>query len=191
MDKKPRVVTPGEHIGTEEEYVAGSGTFIKDEGIYSSIFGHLMDKDRTLSVSANAQVTTPSIGAKIIGRIEAIIDPIAIVSIEKIEDGTNMRFSNSGARFILKAPNIKKGYVKSVRDEYKIGDIIRAKIITESNGEYHLSTEDDDCGCIKAFASGPQDKRYALIKTASGLVNSQCPDKKENRKMAADYYTKE
>jgi exosome complex component CSL4 len=128
----------------------------------------------------------PEIGAMIIGRIEAIIEPIAIVSVHKINGKDKKRYMISGENFILRASNIKKGYVKNVRDEFNIGDIIRARICEVRNNEFRITTEDDDCGCIKAFASA-QKGRCELIKSPSGLTCKNNAEIKENRKIASDY----
>ena len=41
MDKK--FVIPGDFIGTEEEYLSGSGTFSENERIYATITGEPRD----------------------------------------------------------------------------------------------------------------------------------------------------
>ncbi|MFH1307174.1 MAG: exosome complex RNA-binding protein Csl4 [Candidatus Micrarchaeota archaeon] len=187
MDKKSKLVAPGQKIGTEEEYVAGAGTYTEGSSIYAAVFGELIEKERTLNVFGKASIATPAIGSRIIGRIQNIVDPIAIVNVYEIEDGEHQRYPVTGENFVLKTPNIKRGYVKQIKDEYRIGDIIRAKIIDIKNGECHLSTEEDDCGCIKAFASQGKG-RYPLVKTATGLVCKE-NDEKENRKIASDYIT--
>ncbi|PIT84432.1 hypothetical protein COU37_03505 [Candidatus Micrarchaeota archaeon CG10_big_fil_rev_8_21_14_0_10_45_29] len=182
MDKK-RKASPGEEIGTEEEFVAGAGTYVEGSAIHSALEGEISDEGRTLSVSRPNRVSQPGLGVKVIGRIENIIDPIAIVSIHEME-GESARFPITGVNFVLRASNIKKGYTRKIRDEYSIGDIIRAKIVEIKNGECQLATDEDDLGCLKAYSSSR--KRCALHKTPTGL-KCENDDKKENRKIASDY----
>lgn len=183
MNDKLRKVSPGEEIGTEEEFIAGIGTYSEGSMIYASVEGELLQEGRALSVLRKNRIQTPGVGARVIGRIENIVDPIAIVSIHEIE-GIGSRFPISGTNFVLRASNIKKGYTRKIRDEYSIGDIIRAKVVEIKNGEYQLATDDADLGCLKAFSSAKT--RCPLQKTPTGL-SCENDDNRENRKIASDY----
>jgi len=44
-------------------------------------------------------------------------------------------------------------YVDSMHDVCKAGDIVRARVISDKNQVYHLSTKDRDLGVIYAFCS--------------------------------------
>jgi exosome complex component CSL4 len=178
-------VAPGTLLGTEEEYVAGKGTYVENSKIYASILGRLEDDKRTLNVICESLIMPVPVNAIIVGRVEAIIDPIAIVSVQQIESQGKCRFVISGENFVLKVQNIRQGYVKNVKDEIRIGDIIRAKVIDIKNGEYHITTEDPNLGCIRAYCSNPR-SRFILTKTNTGLVCEQ-NGTKENRKVASDY----
>lgn len=185
MGNEQKIVVPGQEIGTEEEFAAGEGTYADNSLIYAATAGVLVSANRTLSVLAKSAPKNPYTGMKLICKIENIVEPIAIVSPYELQGDKMHRLASNGANMILRASNIKKGYVKNVRDEYKIGDIIRAKIVEIKNGEYQISTDDEDCGCIKAFSSGSEG-RHPLEKTAAGLVDI-VDEHKENRKMASDY----
>ena len=78
---------------------------------------------------------------------------------------------------------IRRGYVKNVRDEYRIGDIIRAKIAAFQNGEFRLTTDGDDLGAIKAFCA----KCRHPMKVESGLLQCEDCGAKDNRKITNDY----
>ena len=84
---------------------------------------------------------------------------------------------------MLHASRIKDGFVKNVRDELRIGDIVRAKISEMRQGEMHVSTEGSHFGVVKAFCSKC---RHALELVGSTLTCSSC-GAKENRKLASDY----
>ncbi len=182
MSLEPRFVLPGQEIGTEEEYVSGPGTYVENAKIYASIVGKLTEDNRTLSVQQKHLLAPLDVGTIVVGQIDNISDPVALVVVEPGLTDAN-RFATSSAYCILHASYIKRGYVKSVRDELKIGDIIRARVTELKNGEYHISTEDANCGAIKAFCSSC---RHPLEKKPTGL---QCPNcgNRENRKLADDY----
>jgi len=180
-DKKTRVA-PGSIVGTEEEFVSGAGTYAQDGSIFAAIAGELVNDNRMLSVKQEAMLVPLRVGINVVGVIDNITEPVALVVVEG-QDSTDSRFSKSNAYVVLHASRIKRGYVKNVRDEYRIGDIIRAKISEEKNGEYHISTEDEDCGCLKAFCSSC---RHGLDKKPTGLECPAC-GRRENRKLAKDY----
>jgi exosome complex component CSL4 len=176
------IVLPGEEIGTEEEYSAGVGTFVQDSHVVSSITGKLDNSNRTLSVVRKSSLTVLEPGTVVIGLVDNIAEPVALVIVEP-EDNERSRFATSSAYCILHASYVKRGYVKNIRDEIRIGDIIRAKVVAFKNGEHHISCEDDDCGVIKAFCSSC---RHALDKKPAGL---ECPNcgRRENRKLSSTY----
>jgi exosome complex component CSL4 len=182
MSLTPRFVSPGQEIGTEEEYVGGSGTYVENAKIYASITGELREENRTLTVSQSHPLATMAVGTMVIGQIDNISDPVALVVVEGDSTETN-RLAKSSAYCVLHASYIKRGYVKSVRDELRIGDIIRARISEFKNGEYHIATDDEHLGCIKAFCAGC---RHPLEKKPTGLQCANC-GRRENRKLADDY----
>lgn len=180
MEKK--FVVPGDFIGTEEEYLPGEGTFAEGERVYSTLSGEAGDSDRTLRVTQKRQLRKLGIGTVIIGRVENISEPIALVSIQ-MGNGEEIRFEETSDYAVLHASMIKRGYVKNVRDEYKIGDIIRAKIADLRNGEFRLATDADELGAIKAFCG----KCRHAMKMESGVLKCESCEWKDNRKLANDY----
>jgi len=181
MAKEKKFVVPGDFIGTEEEFLPGAGTFADSERVYASLSGQIGDQDRALHITQSRPWKNVEPGETIIGRIENIVEPIALVGI--IGGGAHARFSETSDYAVLHASLIKRGFVKNVRDEYKIGDIIRAKVVDMRNGELRLSTDSDELGAIKAFC---QKCRHAM-KVESGIVKCESCDWKDNRKLASDY----
>ncbi len=181
MEKK--LVVPGDFIGTEEEYLAGHGTFAEKERIYATIAGEPLDTERKLSVQQKRSLRALQIGTVVIGTIENIVEPIALVSIKAGSDGRESRFGENPDYSVLHASMIKRGYVKNVRDEYRIGDIIRAKIADVRNGELRLATDADELGAIKAFCP----KCRHPMKLESAILKCESCDWKDNRKIAKDY----
>ncbi len=181
MDKK--IVVPGDFIGTEEEYLVGHGTFADKEKVYATIAGTPTDESKKLSVEQKRTLRALQVGTTIIGAIENIVEPIALVAIQTGSDGRESRFGETADYAVLHASMIKRGYVKNVRDEYRIGDIIRAKIVDVRNGELRLSTDADDLGAIKAFCP----KCRHPMKLESAILKCESCDWKDNRKLANDY----
>ncbi|VVC00095.1 Exosome complex component Csl4 [uncultured archaeon] len=179
MDRK--FVVPGDFIGTEEEYLPGEGTFVDRERIYSTLTGESSEAARKLAVSQKRPLRALGIGTTIIGRVENIVEPIALVSMQ--EGLGEARFGGTDEYAVLHASMIRKGFVKNVRDEYKIGDIIRAKIVDLRNGEMRLSTDADNLGAIKAYCG----KCRHPMAVESGIIKCEGCGNKDNRKLANDY----
>lgn len=176
-----KFVVPGDFIGTEEEYLAGAGTLAEKEKLYATITGALHDDDRKLSVSQAKPLKAIAPGMVIIGRVENIVEPIALVSVQ--EGSGDFRIGENSDYAVLHASMVKRGYVKNVRDEYKVGDIIRAKIVGVTNGEMRLATDSDEFGAIKAFCG----KCRHPMKVESGLLKCESCEWKDSRKLAKDY----
>jgi len=181
--EKEKFVVPGDFIGTEEECLPGSGTHMDGENVYSALAGKVLDEQRTLSVSQKRVLGHLGIGTVIIGSIENIVEPIALVRVRVGSDGKDSRYGDNPDYAVLHASMIKKGYVKNVRDEYKIGDLIRAKIVDLRNGEMRLSTDSDELGAVKAFCG----KCRHAMKIAPGGLECEACEAKDNRKVANDY----
>ncbi|MCL6088801.1 MAG: exosome complex RNA-binding protein Csl4 [Candidatus Marsarchaeota archaeon] len=182
MSESKRFVRPGEEVGTEEEFEAGTGTLNEDGRILASIPGTLGGRERRLDVIGHPALTPFAKGTWVVGRIENIAEPVAL-AVVGAEELAGQRAPKSSAYVVLHASYIKRGYVKKVRDEYRIGDIIRARIVELKNGEFHISTDDPHAGCLIAFCPAC---REPMEKRPAGL---QCPacERRDNRKLADDY----
>ena len=182
MSESKRFVRPGEEVGIEEEYESGAGTLNEEGRILAAIPGTLAEEARSLQVIGHPALTPFSKGSWVVGRIENISEPVALAVVEA-EEAEGHRAPKSSAYVVLHASYIKRGYVKKVRDEYRIGDVIRARVVELKNNEYHISTDDEHAGCLIAFCSAC---RTPMEKRPAGL---QCPacERRDNRKLADDY----
>ncbi|VVB66499.1 Exosome complex component Csl4 [Candidatus Gugararchaeum adminiculabundum] len=150
-----RIVLPGELLGTEEEYLVGSGTFADKHGvIYATLQGMLhIAADKTLSVTPKK--TTPqllTVGMTVVGMVELISDPIALVRIGPMHEGHLRHVSNMNY-CVLHVSQIKKGYLKQIREVLRIGDVIKAKVSKVTPEETYLSTADPGFGVLKKRGS--------------------------------------
>ena len=144
-----RFVTPGEQLGVIEEFLPGSGTFVQDGGIYASEAGVLQLDVRRREVLVKPKTRRPLIpkaGDTVIGEVTSTSDKTLSMKINEI----NGVETSSGLTGIMHVSDITHGYVKSVNDAFRAGDIVRARVISTKNREYHLSTEEDNLGALKA-----------------------------------------
>ena len=175
-------VAPGNLLGVIEEFTPGQGTYIEEGRIYAKVSGRtLLDiQNKTVSVYPLVRgVKVPKIGSTVTGQISNIQNKTASVRIFKIgKDFLSGVFSG-----LLYISDISRSYVDSIHDAFKPGDIVRAKVISEKNRTFHLSTIDKNLGVLHAYCSQCgellQQKRYKMHCPACGRI--------EKRRFAADY----
>jgi exosome complex component CSL4 len=180
--KSGHLVLPGERLGVIEEFIPDSGTYVKDGIIYSKIVGRslldLLNKRVSVYPLINGAVV-PKVSTTVIGQVGNAQSDNVLVKIFKI--GQKKLSGNFGG--ILHISDVSDRYVTSMNDVCKPGDIIKAKVISEKNRIYHLTTNDKGLGILYAFCSRCgtllEPQRYELKCPKCGNI--------ENRKMSSDY----
>jgi exosome complex component CSL4 len=180
--KSGHLVLPGERLGVIEEFIPDSGTFVKDGVILSKIVGRsLMDlQTRRVSVYPVVdRVVVPKVSTVVIGQIGNAQSDNVLVKIFRI--GNKTLSGNFGG--ILHVSDVSDRYVDQMSDVCKPGDIVRAKVISDKNQIYHLSTNDKGLGVLYGFCS-----RCGTLLEQHGY-DLKCPKdgNVETRKMAPDY----
>ena len=180
--KSDHLVLPGERLGVIEEFSPDAGTYVRDGVIYSKVIGRASLDFSNKRVSVYPLVRgakVPKVGAIVLGQVSNVQPENAGVRIFQI--GKNQL---SGVfTGILHISDVQLRYVESMFDIYKTGDIIRAKVISEKNRVYHLSTKDKDLGVVYAFCS---QCGHILELKRQGMRCARC-GKIEKRKTALDY----
>ena len=176
-----KFVTPGDRLGVIEEFLPGSGTYVDDGNIYSLTTGQIVIDMQKREVSVRPSVHIPVIlktGDIIIGQMASVAERNGTVRIfQKYEEPI---YNISG---VMHVSDVSKDYVKTMSDAFKIGDIVRAKIISTANREFHLSTQDDDLGVIQALC---QHCGHQIVKQNNQLQCSYCK-RPAQRKFTINY----
>ena len=180
--KSGHLVLPGERLGVIEEFIPDSGTYVKDGVIYSKIVGRalvdLLNKRVSVYPLINGAVI-PKVSTTILGQVGNAQSDNVFVRIFKIG---NKKLSGTFGG-ILHISDVSDRYINSMNEVCKPGDIIRAKVISEKNRIYHLSTNEKDLGVLYAFCSRCanllEPQRYELRCPKCGNI--------EERKIASDY----
>ncbi|RJS87755.1 RNA-binding protein [Candidatus Bathyarchaeota archaeon] len=174
-------VVPGQKLGVIEEFIPDSGTYVKDGCIYSTSVGYVLIDfaNKKVSVYPVARnVNVPKIGSTVIGWIISVQSSYATIRIIKI----GRRFLSGHFTGIIHISDVSHRYVDNMHDAFRIGDLVRAKVISDKNQTFHLTTRDDNLGVIYAFCSqcgGILVKRRNLKCTVCGNI--------EKRKITLDY----
>ncbi len=180
---------PGEKLCEVEEYLPGRGAYVdEDGGVYAKVIGEpsFNEATKTVSILPPKGSKLPGInvvGSIVYGRIFQILSQIALVQL----------FPYKTARFRLVPPgligaihisDIRKEFVEDIRNEFDVGDWVRAKVKRIVKKFYpQLTTVGRELGVIKAYC--PYD-RTPLIRRGAELY---CPHCKRTfkRKIAMDY----
>ena len=174
-------VVPGQKLGVIEEFIPDSGTYVKDGYIYSTSVGYVLIDFANKKVSvypAARNMNVPKIGSAVIGWVTNVQSSNATVQIVKV----GRKFLPGHFTGIIHISDVSHKYLDNMYDAFRIGDVIRAKVISDKNKTFHLTTRDENLGVIYAFCSqcgGILIKRRNLRCTICGNV--------EKRKTASDF----
>lgn len=180
--KSGQFVLPGERLGVIEEFIPDTGTYVKDGVIYSGVVGRaLLDlQNKKVTVYPLVQkAKTPKVESVILGQVSHVQTENAGVRIFKIGNKPISGFFSG----VLHISDVQLSYVESMYDVCKLGDVVRAKVISEKNQVFHLSTKDKSLGVVYAFCS--QCGHDLELKKQTPY----CPrcGRVEKRKIAIDY----
>ncbi len=179
------VLFPGDVIANEEEYLPGKGTFADDGQVSAANYG-IMDKDdkrREARVEPLTHVPRPmGHGLLVAGVMQQVRDNVAFVSLIPYTEG-KVRWVAPQDNAVLRVANVRRGYVNSLKDEFLVGDVIRAKIIHADDDSIVLTTDDKNLGVIKAFC----DRCRTPMELRKGELECPSCSWKGHRKLADDY----
>lgn len=176
-----KFVIPGEYIGTEEEFIAGTGTYEDDGRVYASTIGKVdVGKDFRVRVKGKEEGVVIQPGDEIIGVVSEINEPLVIVAGEYlIKFGKVYQIKT---RALVHASRITGRYLDQCSKVVKARDVVRGKVVS-TRGKIDLSLEPPDEGVIYAFCSKC---RKPLQKVNSGLYCTYC-QKSEVRKVSRKF----
>jgi len=180
--KSGQFVLPGERLGVIEEFIPDTGTYVTDGIIHSKVVGRaLLDllNKRVSVYPLVREARVPKLGSIVLGQVSNVQTQNALVRIFEIDKRQLSGFFTG----ILHISDVQLRYVESMFGVCKPGDILRARVISEKNMIYHLSTNDKDLGVVYAFCSRCG---YMLELKRHEMHCARC-GKIEKRKTALDY----
>ncbi|MBI5000413.1 MAG: exosome complex RNA-binding protein Csl4 [Euryarchaeota archaeon] len=177
---------PGDEIAAAEEYVCGPGTYELEGKIFASVAGRLrLDlREKVAEVKPFNPPAQLKSGDIVIGTVSAIRSSMAEVEISEIE-GTE-RGITGDVDASLHVSKMSSRYVEDVRDVYRLGDYVRARVVQVSPS-VQIVTDADDFGVIKALCS---QCRSAMVLKGRDVYCENC-ERAERRKIARGYSTVE
>ena len=180
--KSGQFVVPGDRLGVIEEFTPGTGTYVEHGTIRSKITGRtLLDmlNKKVLVYPLIPAVSVPRTGSIVMGQVLDVKSRTAVLRILKVGNRPLSGFFTG----VLYVSDVSQSYVEIMFNACKTGDIMRAKVISEKNRTFHLSTAEKNLGVVYAFCS---QCGHALLLKGPGMRCLKCGNV-EKRKVASDY----
>jgi exosome complex component CSL4 len=177
-----KIVLPGEVIATSEEFLAGEGTFEHNGNILSSYLGklNLDSKEMVAKVEAVNPLVTLEVNDVVLAHVQDVKGSMVLVNVIRMEG--NAREITSETFGSIHISKIAEGFTSDVWKEYRIGDLIRAKVV-QNKPSLQLSTDQPILGVLLGLCTKC---RSALVKKEKGLFCENC-QRNELRKTSSDY----
>jgi exosome complex component CSL4 len=180
---KKQIVMPGDQLSTSEELLPGEGTFEENGVIRASRLGEYVIDEKYKKARVKPLTSIPVTlkkGDIVLAGVTSVRPMMIVVDVQHVT-GKNRSISGESSGTIH-ASEITQSYVKDASTEYRIGDIVLAKVI-QVQPSLQLTTKEQNLGAIKALCTKC---RHVLIKKDHSLECENCGNK-ERRTIALDY----
>jgi exosome complex component CSL4 len=185
--QKADLLEPGTPLAYSEELLPGANTYDDGTQIRAAVFGTQHIDPETMAVSvrpAGKAAAGIERGDIVVGQV-TYIKPEALASVKILgvrgKEGRSMLQTLEGTLHVSK---IDARYIKFVDEEYKGGDLLRARVIGMKGGP-QLATDKPDLGCVKAWSADG----VALVRDGNSSNRLKDPETGQlhYRKLASDY----
>ncbi len=149
---KEKLTLPGEHLNSYEEAEPGDNAYSANDEVYSAGFGIKQENsaERKVDIVTKRKLEKPVPGMEVYCLITKTSPNNAMaLCVAKTEIEGHGR--GLGMDAVLSVSEIREGFVKDLRDEIKIGDIIKAKVSSITKTGIEISMKDYSSGVVKAF----------------------------------------
>ncbi|MEW6748498.1 MAG: exosome complex RNA-binding protein Csl4 [Candidatus Micrarchaeota archaeon] len=170
MEKK--LVLPGDHLSSAEESETGQNTYTENDEVYAATAGEDASVPGTAEVKTKGRsITLPYVGMPVYCMIIKAGMNKAIGGCMPVDEAEG---GKSGVSFdaVLPVTAIKNAYVREIRDEVRVGDIIKAKIQKIDKSGFDITMKPHDCGVIACFC--PRCRIQMAKKEANLFICGSC-----------------
>lgn len=178
------LVTPGDRLGVIEEFQAGNGTYVEKGVIYSRVLGSVivdLEKKR-IGVQQKTRVPlVPRRGSIVMGEVQQVQDKMATIKIYSI----NGQRLNRPYTAVLHVSYAARGFLRSLHDALRPGDLVKASVIGDKNLPYQLTTAGRSLGVVKAYC-GKCGAPLTYNRRKRNLECEKC-GRTEKRKISQEY----
>ena len=183
LNNEPILVFPGDKLGVVEEFQPGPYTYEEEGVIKSAVLGvpRFSNKDYTLQILPRTSTSPiPKRGDIVIGQVAHTGSQIATINIFYI-NGVEVYPTYTA---IIHISQVSRGYISSMEDAYKAGDIVRARVVNGKTIPIQIETLESNEGVIFSRCSKCGD---FLVKLGKDKLKCNSCQRTERRKTAIDY----
>ena len=141
-------ILPGDQIASIEEFEAGKNAYVSDGTLRSTAVGtKLYDfKKRIAKIEKINSPMLPKIGDIVVGHIEMLFGSMISVRILYINDKKSFSGFSAIASARVSAPGRDRD--RRGRVIFRVGDIIRGRVISLLNSSIHITIDEKEFGVI-------------------------------------------
>jgi len=184
--EEKRLMVPGEHVSSIEEFEGGKNTYLASDGsVRSATVGtKVYDlKRRIVKIEQKKSPMLPKVGDLIVGYVEMMFSSMVSIKVLYIND----KWSDAGFSAIASARIGSRADVERRGDRratFHNGDIVRGRVISLLNSTIHLTLAEKEYGLLYALCSicGGD-----TVRTNESTIKCIECGAFENRKIADDY----
>jgi exosome complex component CSL4 len=182
-----RVVVPGEFLNTAEEFAPASNVYEHAGSIYANSVGTVSEdkREHVVSVRKAKPVELLKEGTIVYGTVTQVRDKLVMLSLKEAWNGNQPRVIHK-SKAVLQISEVSRRYIKNLADEFKIGDIVKAKVSQITPYVVYVRTNEPTLGVVKAYCSRCR-KALHLI---GGKMRCLHCGAVETRKYSTDYVLK-
>lgn len=176
------IVTPGEPICKEEEYLAYKNVYTYDDGtIRAAVVGEVLydNINRRVMVKPVKEVKIPKAGDVVVGMVTAMRDDVAFVELLGYDLAKTFKHSYTAILHILQVTDVRGD---NLYNYVRLGDIVKAKVLNNYI-PLLITIKEPKLGIILAFCSKCGNQLY---REDDRLICPVC-NNVESRKISLDY----
>jgi len=150
VSKPDKKVLPGDFLAVPEEFLPGPNAYETEDSVRATHPGEVLRDlaKREVGVKATYVAKTPSVGDIVTGQIEVAQTSTAHMQIYYVNGAPTMgRFSSTIYM------RMERGGRGVRRTNVKLGDIVRARVVSTMNGLIQLGIDEPHLGVVFALCS--------------------------------------
>lgn len=180
------LLLPGDYVGREEEFIPGIGLYSENGEIFASNTGELQqDREKHIAKLVIRTRIPKSLAKGIItlGQVTEVFNNVVFLVLDNFES-KKFTYVAPDIPGVIKISEVDDRFIKDMKNEFRIGDIVRVKVLEVKKHTIFLTTKEKNLGVIKAFCSKC---RNVLIKERGNILVCESCGNMEMRKTAYDY----
>lgn len=172
---KDLIIVPGEEIAIEEQYAGGKNTFVKFGKVKSVTLGKAVFDEGQKKVNVEGKIVqTITVNDIVYGKVVKVKDSMASIELTSAEN--NKKITSKEAN--LPVRNVSTEYISKMDNFFKIGDLVKAKVVSVNPLGIDLATNETGLGVIKAYC---KECRSELSHNDNKLLCFNCGSQEERK----------